>query len=707
MKSAVLLCIGVVSVCQSEPFWEITNPRPLAGDVCSIDSPAPDTIWAANDAATLVCSVNGGQTWNIIDLPVDINGKLLVDFISGCSGFILATNNTSTPFGAVALRTENSGADWTVWEVGNQEDPFVATALTVNGATALIGGFSPGIRNSAIVNRLTNNNWSGAFLPGDQVETLNNLSLFNQNLGWAVADNGYLASTSDGGRTWQRVPTQLQTDLFSVLYTSPTTGLIGGGDFNTGNLYKTSNGGASWQEVQNLDVDAKFVKLQALQGTGVATISRGGGDADLSHLIVSTDGRNWNTIASWERQLLSSLSFFGQSIWIGGDKGFIARSIDGNAPELISQRATTNNLTDISFSQGSIGWAIGGLGTVLKSYDGGSNWQKIENFPFMEPIAVISFNQWRTIVSCRGSREMISNDGGESWHEIAISDENVTAFEKAGEAIFAVAGNTVSVSQNNVESWTSTEVRPGGTILSVNPVSNQIAYATVLRDSVFTTIDGGETWQPSLIFPPNTRALAIIDSVTFRAAVETVNGTTIWSTDNNWRNRERLNTLNYDVIDIKYFNRSNGFVLGNGGEFSRLSRDSGEELPSGLRTSNIIQHIEQLQDWVWVCGEGGFIGRWGENWLGVEDNPSETLPMKHQLLCIWPNPTNGRVNFRFDSFQTEIIDLYSPDGRKVLEFNSPKYGEVISLNLENLRSGVYFVRDRHAFSTSTPILLLK
>ncbi len=705
ITSLIFVCNFSISV--AEPAWEVTNPQPLPGQIVSIDVPSRDTIWAANDAAMLVQSTDNGVSWRIIDLPEIVSGALLIDFFSGAKGYVVAKDNPTTPFGAMVYYTSNSGSDWISWEIGDQDEPFSAKSLAAIGETVIVGGISLGISDQAVTYRLVDNRWEISFLPGEGIQALNGLSLFNQNLGWTVGDRGYLASTSDGGRSWQRIPTQLQTDLFCVHYNSPTTGWIGGGNFDSSHLYKTTNGGASWQEIEGLAASSKFVGLQSYQGAGAAVISRGGGDPDVAHLLLSTDGRNWSETGSWDHQTLSAIKTNGESIWVVGSEGLMARSTAGEEPDLVSKIITTNNLIDISFATGASGWAVGLLRTVIKSYDGGYSWELIENFPFYEPIAVVAINPWRVIISCLGSHEMLTSNGGDTWREIEISDGNVTDFEKVEESIFAISGSSISISHDDGAHWTSSEVRLNGTILSVAAVSNSVAYAAILRDSVFVTQDGGQSWSASSGVPPNTRYICFLDNNVAKAAVETQNGTSIIATIDNWQHRERIHSLGFDVTGLKYFSETDGYVVGAGGELQLLHRGTASGQPSGLRTSTAINGIELFQNWIWVCGEGGLVGRWGEDWLGIHESDEVFKPDNPRMISCWPNPTNGRINFQFSSSRETSFDLFRSDGRRVMSLSYPPAGESVSFDLSGLGSGIYFVGNHDALFDPKPIILLK
>lgn len=705
--AATVLLSVIASLGRSEPAWEISNPRPLSGEIISIDQPAVDTVWAANDGGMLVRSTDNGKTWDVIDLPVSINGKLIIDFTNGSKGFVVAINNSETPFGALVFRTLNGGNDWIQWEIGNQDSPFGATCVKVFGETVLIGGIYPGNPDRAVVYRLNNNAWIESFLPGDDVRALNGMWLLNSNMAWVVGDNGYVASTSDGGRNWQQIPTRLESDLYCVYFSSPTTGWAGGGTFNTASLFKTTNGGTVWQSIDGLSAYSKFIDLNPFGGSGIVAASRGGGDPDTARLFLSTDGRDWVPGSSWVNTFLTDINVFNDNIWISGMNGLIAKSVDGAPAEQVSTSCTTNDLLDVSFATGAVGWAVGELGTVIRTFDGGYSWSAIENFPYYEPIAVLAVTPWRVIVCCRGSLELITTNGGDSWREIDISEANVTELDHSGESIYAVAGNSVSVSNDNGAHWVSSIVREDGVILSLAVVNDRTAFVALQRDSVFVTFDSGQHWTASLTIPPRTRALSFIDGNISRAAVETQNGSSIYATEDGWLHRQQIHSLGYYVNDLKYFSVDNGYVLGDGGQFQFLRRGNAAGLTSGLRTANVVNRIESLGNWIWVCGEGGLIARWGENWLGVTDESSDQRPETSKLAYLYPNPTNGSVSILLNNDRGGRIQIFGMDGREAVSFDYSGGISVVHIDLKELPAGVYLVSEREGYFSPKTLLLLK
>ena len=57
-----------------------------------------------------------------------------------------------------------------------------------------------------------------------------NLFFVDTRHGWIVGEDGLLLATSDGGATWERLPSGTQQDLLVVTAIDPSTVWVGGFD---------------------------------------------------------------------------------------------------------------------------------------------------------------------------------------------------------------------------------------------------------------------------------------------------------------------------------------------------------------------------------------------------------------------------------------------------------------------------------------------
>jgi len=102
------------------------------------------------------------------------------------------------------------------------------------------------------------------------------LFFLNSSLGWLSNSNGYLAMSSDGGKTWQdkyqiaKINDNSPDNFIKLFFTDPLNGWACGFE---GSLYRTNDGGISWEKVvpEIHFYDINFLK----SGDGWAVSERG------------------------------------------------------------------------------------------------------------------------------------------------------------------------------------------------------------------------------------------------------------------------------------------------------------------------------------------------------------------------------------------------------------------------------------------------
>lgn len=132
-----------------------------------------------------------------------------------------------------------------------------------------------------------------------------------------------------------------------------------------------------------------------------------------------------DAIAPAERQ---SPGFFGRGDVVA--KKVVARQADGEwqvgRHGLIQKRDTRGNwvtqasgvdadLFDITFATPSVGWAVGRAGTVLRTTDGGTTWNKVATPTRADLIRVTASGELTAMIVARGGQAFTTADGGKSW----------------------------------------------------------------------------------------------------------------------------------------------------------------------------------------------------------------------------------------------------------------------------------------------------
>ena len=207
-----------------------------------------------------------------------------------------------------------------------------------------------------------------------------------------------------------------------------------------------------------------------------------------------------------------------------GERGHIIYSEDGENWTQANVPVNTL-LTAVSFSNESLGFAVGHDATLLKTADGGQNWSVINYQPEIDK-PLLNINVFDEQVVAIGAYGLYwhSNDSGQTWNtqfhdELLIEDdrlylEDLKQFEpevyeeekqfmlphfndinRIGEQ-YVLAGEAgfLAKSSDKGENWQLIEADYFGSYFSLLPVKSQLQVAG-LRGNLFTSLDEGNTWQ--------------------------------------------------------------------------------------------------------------------------------------------------------------------------------------------------------------------
>lgn len=240
--------------------------------------------------------------------------------------------------------------------------------------------------------------------------------------GWIAGDDGYLASTTDGGKTWTRYPLNTTENINEIYFRNDDNGYLVAGR----KMFLTKDGGRNWQETVLFrasdfpNATPEFLSIRFAdkkRGVVVGSVLNKK-DEVIDSLVMKTEdeGQTWQRVRVPSKTELFHLDFVGSNRgWIVGDKGVILASADGGKSWATQHSGTERALYNVDFRDDKAGYAVGGGGTILRSEDGGATWELIKtNFPstFMRVDFADDKNGW--IVGHRGTI-LRSGDKGRTW----------------------------------------------------------------------------------------------------------------------------------------------------------------------------------------------------------------------------------------------------------------------------------------------------
>ncbi len=227
----------------------------------------------------------------------------------------------------------------------------------------------------------------------------------NNTTGWAVGQWGTILKTTNGGQSWvSQVSGASTTNLNSVYFHDANNGIIVG---SIGTVLKTSDGGENWTlininpyanlyDIDVVSTNAAYAASNAENGIcyGMWQTLDGGStwqnldavayfpyNAVLFPLFVGANGIVVQYLSPGEidpkenatsNSLIDITSSSSYLVAVGMNGTIIISN--GGEEWSVAGSGTSNDLTAVSFANGSLGFTVGENGTILQTFSGGDSW---------------------------------------------------------------------------------------------------------------------------------------------------------------------------------------------------------------------------------------------------------------------------------------------------------------------------------------------
>ncbi len=243
--------------------------------------------------------------------------------------------------------------------------------------------------------------------------------------GWIAGDDGYLASTTDGGQTWTKYPLNTTENINEIYFRNDDNGYLVAGR----KMFITRDAGRTWQDIRIYRASEfgagtpEFLSIRfsdKKHGYVVGSVLRrtGGDEVVVDSLLMRTEdgGDTWQRITVTTKTELFHLDFRGNSHgWIVGDGGVVLASTDEGKSWTKQVSGTSLPLYNVDFRDDSEGYIVGKSGTILRTSNGGTTWEKAAT-NFRETLMRVDFaddkNGW---IVGYGGDILRSNDKGKTW----------------------------------------------------------------------------------------------------------------------------------------------------------------------------------------------------------------------------------------------------------------------------------------------------
>lgn len=472
--------------------------------------------------------------------------------------------------------------------------------------------------------------WQNPSPHGNQI---NAITFYNDELGWAAAAGGIIMRTTNGGTDWETYDTGSTNPVNAIFFVDEQTGWTGG---LAGEIMHTTDGGASWEHQASMANggvrDFHFIdgqtgwavgsnnSIYTTNDAGETWTAYDGIDVDLSgfariaYRSVSFDGAgngimvgrissNNNLIFhthdggdTWEETFSLDTYYRAQFVaeataYIAGVDGLVRKTTDAGETwttrKLELSRAPT--LWDMHFVDEQTGWVTGSSGQIFKTTDGGQTWTDQRPDDNRETNwAVFALDSDRVWTGGGMGHLMHSEDGGDTWGNYAsyevIPPSTINAIHFSDEDtgwMGAQVGSSWSpfhllyTTADGGETWQEHDVLElDFRVHSINFAEVDYGWIAGRDGRILHTDDGGDTWQEQDSgTEEHLNAIFFHDAETGWAVGD--NSTVLHTLDggNTWQEQSAGNTD--DLNDIMFIDAQTGWLVGDDGVIRRTS-DGGE-----------------------------------------------------------------------------------------------------------------------------------
>ncbi len=312
---------------------------------------SPGTDVAANDARLNdLCFVDAQHGWAVGDRGVILHTDDGRQWLPQASG-------VSYPLRAVRFLNEQIG-----WAAGGFAHPYTHASTGV-----------------LLTTRDGGQTWTPT--PKFELPALRRLGFFDAQHGWAIGcpsalyPSGVFA-TDDGGRSWRPLPGGNTRGWLAADFINSRTGALAGrseslASVNRGAIEAARSAGLGLRSLAGIRLERSGFGWFAGDGGWVQVT------ADLGATWQAPPGELPPVARNFD---FAALAVRGPKCWIAGTPGTrVFYTPDAGRTWTASPTGVTVPLRAIAFADDQHGWAVGDLGTILATADGGQTWQRQGN----------------------------------------------------------------------------------------------------------------------------------------------------------------------------------------------------------------------------------------------------------------------------------------------------------------------------------------
>lgn len=401
---------------------------------------------------------------------------------------------------------------------------------------------------------------------------------------------------------------------------------------------------------------------------------------------------------------------------------FCVTALQAQSSWSVQLSGTNADLYGIDFIDGDIGMAVGDSGVILRTYNGGLTWEKLNSGVTLRLNSVSYMDAANIIVVGDDALILKSQNGGDSWfaqYVEGITNADLWSVDMSPSGKGIIAGqymtlittidgfdNKLIIRKNYTGGFFSTRIldEDNAFVFGVNAISQGIIYKVAHFDSLSTArfyfVFNGQAWAECNAYDGYAFSNDSVLTVGYLFGDNPAGVSSYIARNQPWDTRywypaHMVDSSWYNGVD---FINNYGVAVGGKIESTKYNRyiisessDQGrtwQEVPSPV-TEFYLNDVKLLNTAGYIVGEYGLIMKTELPSVGYR---SQTIDYR---LNIYPNPASDycMLSFVNPASGNVTISLYTAEGKLVNKFfngNLSSGSHEFRIPVQQLESGLYF-----------------